>query len=69
VSLLQQRLKAKVLTTKWSMPRSVATPVPEARRLPALLAEHKPEVVVLELGGNDGLRGSRPRNCNKILPR
>ncbi len=27
-------------------------------RLPALLAKHKPSVVVIELGGNDGLRGS-----------
>ncbi len=26
-------------------------------RLPALLAEHKPAVVLIELGGNDGLRG------------
>jgi len=26
-------------------------------RLPALLARHKPAIVVLELGGNDGLRG------------
>ena len=26
-------------------------------RLPALLAQHKPGVVVVELGGNDGLRG------------
>jgi acyl-CoA thioesterase-1 len=26
-------------------------------RLPALLLQHKPAVVVLELGGNDGLRG------------
>ena len=26
-------------------------------RLPRLLAEHKPEIVLIELGGNDGLRG------------
>lgn len=26
-------------------------------RLPALLAQHKPAVVIIELGGNDGLRG------------
>ncbi len=26
-------------------------------RLPALLAAHKPSIVVIELGGNDGLRG------------
>lgn len=27
------------------------------RRLPALLTEHQPDIVVIELGGNDGLRG------------
>ena len=27
------------------------------RRLPPLLEEHQPELVVIELGGNDGLRG------------
>ncbi len=27
------------------------------RRLPDLLATHRPEIVVVELGGNDGLRG------------
>ncbi len=27
------------------------------RRLPALLATHRPDVVLIELGGNDGLRG------------
>ncbi len=27
------------------------------RRLPELLSEHRPDVVLIELGGNDGLRG------------
>ena len=27
------------------------------RRLPALLKEHSPSIVIIELGGNDGLRG------------
>src|SRR5262245_53811026 len=26
-------------------------------RLPALLTQHKPSIVLIELGGNDGLRG------------
>ncbi len=29
-------------------------------RLPALLSEHQPAIVVLELGANDGLRGTFP---------
>lgn len=29
-------------------------------RLPDLLAQHKPDTVVIELGGNDGLRGLPP---------
>jgi len=30
-------------------------------RLPAALAQHKPDIVILELGANDGLRGLRPQ--------
>lgn len=30
-------------------------------RLPAALAQHKPDIVILELGANDGLRGLPPK--------
>lgn len=30
-------------------------------RLPAALAQHKPEILILELGANDGLRGLKPQ--------
>ncbi len=36
-------------------------------RLPSLLAEHQPEVVIIELGGNDGLRGYPIRHLRKNL--
>lgn len=38
-----------------------------AARLPALLAEHKPELVIVELGGNDGLRGLPPSQLQQNL--
>ncbi|GAB6067229.1 arylesterase [Methylothermus subterraneus] len=37
------------------------------RRLPALLAQHRPQVVILELGGNDGLRGISPAQTEQNL--
>lgn len=30
-------------------------------RLPAALVEHKPDILILELGANDGLRGLKPQ--------
>ena len=36
-------------------------------RLPKLLQTHKPDVVVIELGGNDGLRGQPPQIIQKNL--
>lgn len=36
-------------------------------RLPTLLEEHEPDVVILELGGNDGLRGQSPAQLKANL--
>lgn len=36
-------------------------------RLPSLLKEYSPEIVVIELGGNDGLRGFPPKAIKKNL--
>ena len=40
-------------------------------RLPKLLSTHQPDIVVIELGGNDGLRGQPPqiiqRNLNQLV--
>lgn len=36
-------------------------------RLPQLLGEHVPEIVILELGGNDGLRGQSPVELKQNL--
>ena len=38
-----------------------------ARRIAALLAEHKPAIVVVALGANDGLRGLMPAEVRKNL--
>ncbi|MFV0456136.1 MAG: arylesterase [Pseudomonas sp.] len=36
-------------------------------RLPALLSEHEPDIVIIELGGNDGLRGQSPAQLKRNL--
>lgn len=36
-------------------------------RLPTLLREHQPRVVIIELGGNDGLRGQSPVQLKQNL--
>lgn len=61
VSLLEQRLKQQgVSDTVVNASISGDTSAGGQARLPALLATHKPQVVILELGGNDGLRGQQP---------
>ena len=58
VALLEQRLKAeKIDAHVVNASISGETTSGGRTRLPALLQQHKPDVVVLELGANDGLRG------------
>lgn len=58
VSLLEQKLKAeKIDANVVNASISGETTSGGRARLPALLSQHKPAVVVIELGANDGLRG------------
>ncbi|WP_039912043.1 arylesterase [Cellvibrio mixtus] len=67
VSLLQKELakthKVQVINASVSGETSSGGKT----RLPALLTEHKPDVVILELGGNDGLRGQPLKLLEKNL--
>ncbi len=38
-------------------------------RLPALLSQHRPQLVIIELGGNDGLRGQPAAQLQQNLAR
>lgn len=68
VSLLQARLKTEGFDSQVvNASISGDTSAGGQARLPALLAEHKPELVVLELGGNDGLRGQLPAQLQQNL--
>lgn len=68
VALLEKRLKDEGFTDK-VVNASVSgdTSAGGQARLPALLSEHKPSLVVLELGGNDGLRGQLPTQLQQNL--
>ncbi|MDB5873891.1 MAG: arylesterase [Ramlibacter sp.] len=58
VALLEKRLAAQKSPVKVvNASISGDTTSGGRSRLPALLAQHKPSIVVLELGGNDALRG------------
>ena len=68
VALLEQRLKAEGFDDKVvNASISGDTSAGGQARLPALLAEHKPSLVVVELGGNDGLRGQLPTQLQQNL--
>ena len=58
VALLEQRLaREKIAATVINASISGDTTSGGRSRLPALLVQHKPTHVILELGGNDALRG------------
>jgi acyl-CoA thioesterase I len=58
VALLQKRLSAEKTNVKViNASISGDTTSGGRSRLPALLAQHKPSHVIIELGGNDALRG------------
>jgi acyl-CoA thioesterase-1 len=68
VALLQQRLEregfdAKVVNASITGDTSAGG----RARLAPLLAANKPELVVIELGGNDGLRGQPPAQLQQNL--
>ena len=58
VALLERRLKAEKIEARIvNASISGETTSGGKSRLPGLLAKHHPSIVVIELGGNDGLRG------------
>lgn len=73
VDLLQKRVEQKYPKQHKIINASVSgeTTSGGLARLPKLLQTHKPDVVIIELGGNDGLRGQPPHiiqnNLNKMV--
>ena len=58
VALLEQRLQKEKIAARVLNARVSGDTTSGGRsRLPALRAQHRPQVVVIELGGNDALRG------------
>ncbi len=62
VNLLDQRLKQQMKAPPAVVNASISgeTTSGALTRLPGLLARHKPGLVLIELGGNDALRGLTP---------
>jgi len=66
--LLQQQLAAA--NSPWQIHNasiSGETSAGVLARLPALLAQHQPDLVLIEIGGNDGLRGFPPAKLRQNL--
>lgn len=71
VSLLEQRLEQKFPAQHEVINSSMSgeTAAGALSRLPNLLQSHQPEIVIIELGGNDGLRGQPPALIERNLER
>lgn len=69
VHLLQQRLNQKYHKQHQVINASVSgeTTSGALARLPKLLTTHQPDIIVIELGGNDGLRGQPPQQIQQNL--
>jgi len=58
VALLERKLKQeRIAANVVNASISGETTIGGRTRMPALLAQHKPDIVIIELGANDGLRG------------
>ncbi|GAB4356555.1 MAG: arylesterase [Methylohalobius crimeensis] len=68
VALLEERLQKEHKDVRFvNASISGETSAGGLRRLPPLLETHQPDIVILELGGNDGLRGIPPRQMERNL--
>jgi len=68
VALLEQRLdEAGFEQSVVNASISGDTSAGGLARLPTLLAQHRPQLVIIELGGNDGLRGQPPAQLQQNL--
>ncbi|CAD5377894.1 multifunctional acyl-CoA thioesterase I and protease I and lysophospholipase L1 [Pseudomonas sp. OF001] len=68
VSLLAERLQREA--PQWQVVNASVSGDTSAgglARLPALLEDHRPQLVLIELGGNDGLRGQPPARLQQNL--
>jgi acyl-CoA thioesterase-1 len=71
VALLRERLEEQDLDSWEVVNASISGETTDGglRRLPDLLERHQPDIVMIELGGNDGLRGFQPPVIRKNISR
>ncbi len=71
VALLRQRLDERGFSGWKLVNASISGETTDGglRRLPDLLDRHQPDIVMIELGGNDGLRGFPPQVIRRNISR